>query len=87
MSTRVRLASVAALGVALVVSLAVVGSDATLLLAVALGLVGVIGSLAGRAVRRPSGSALAVGLLTLFIFVGCILLIVLNNGADDWIGL
>ena len=87
MGTGVRLAWVAVLGIAFAVSLGVVGPDATLSLVVALGFVGVTGSLAGKAVRKPSGSALAVGLVTVFIVVGCIVLIGLNNGADDWIGL
>lgn len=65
----------------------VLGPTATLLLFVALGFVAVTGLLMGRAVRRSSYTAAGVTLLAALILAGSVLLIFLNNGSDDWIGL
>jgi hypothetical protein len=87
MNTGVKLASVAALAVLLVVSDRVVGPTATTLMFVALGFVVVTGLLFGRAGRRRSYAAAGVTLLAVLLLAGSVLLIALNNGSDDWIGL
>ena len=86
MNTGVKLASVAALAVLLVGS-GRVGPTATTLMFVALGCVVVTGLLFGRAGRRRSYAAAGVTLLAVLFLAGCVLLIALNNGSDDWIGL
>ena len=87
MNEGIKLASVAALGVLLVVSAGVVGPTATLLLFVGLEFVAVSGLFIGRAVRRRSYATAGVTLLAAFVLAGSALLIVLNNRSDDWIGL
>ena len=87
MNTGIKLASVAGLGVLLVVSGRVVGPTATALMFVALGFVVFTGLLIGRAVRRRSYTAAGVTLLAVLLLAGSVLLIALNNRSDDWIGL
>ena len=81
------MASLAALGVLIVVSASVVGPTATPILFVSLGLVAVTGLLIGRAVRRRSYTTAGVTLLAALLLAGSVLLIVLNNRSEDWIGL
>ena len=87
MNTGIKWASVAALGVLLVVSGRVVGPTASALVFVALGFVVVTGLLVRRAVRRRSYTAAGMTLLTVLLLGGSVLLIALNNRSDDWIGL
>jgi hypothetical protein len=86
--TGIVLATVGASGVVMFfVTVGVVGPSATLLVSIALASVAVIGWLGRTPTRRPSYRAPAVALLATLVLMGTVLLVVLNNGADDWIGL